>query len=158
MWDIVTATRENVFSVERWMGSSEDIDWSFEQLQKALVNPKYVLRLAVSSEVGEKQVISAGVGFLLAHFVGEECTLMMVGVDVPSRCKGVGRQLTQDLLLQAKNRGASYIFLEVRESNAPAIALYNSFGFERCGERAGYYPAQTADKPKEAALIMRLGL
>ena len=49
------------------------------------------------------------------------------------------------------NNSLKEIFLEVRESNTPAIALYESLGFEKIGVRKGYY-----DKPKEDAVIYRL--
>ena len=50
--------------------------------------------------------------------------------------------------------GAAQAFLEVRVSNAPAIALYEEAGFVRIARRAAYYPAG-ADGVREDALVMR---
>jgi ribosomal-protein-alanine N-acetyltransferase len=43
----------------------------------------------------------------------------------------------------------SFVTLEVRAGNAPAIALYEKHGFQRVGLRRNYY-----ERPKEDALIM----
>jgi ribosomal-protein-alanine N-acetyltransferase len=45
------------------------------------------------------------------------------------------------------------MFLEVRASNAAAIALYSSAGFEGVGRRVRYYA-----RPIEDAVVMKLGL
>ena len=54
---------------------------------------------------------------------------------------------------QTRDRGAEEIFLEVRASNASAIGLYSSEGFETVGRRARYYV-----RPIEDALVMRKSL
>jgi ribosomal-protein-alanine N-acetyltransferase len=47
------------------------------------------------------------------------------------------------------------MFLEVRPSNAKALALYRRAGFQQVGRRRGYYPGENG---REDALIMRLPL
>lgn len=54
---------------------------------------------------------------------------------------GLGRRLLDHVLAQAERLGAAQLFLEVRPSNAPALHLYRSMGFEQIGRRRGYYPA-----------------
>jgi [ribosomal protein S18]-alanine N-acetyltransferase len=51
----------------------------------------------------------------------------------------------------AQERGTRAVFLEVRESNAGALALYHEFGFEASGRRPRYYR-----EPTEAALVLHL--
>ena len=61
------------------------------------------------------------------------------------------RQGVASLLLETALDGMdAEVFLEVRASNAPAIALYQKFGFTQCGIRRNYY-----EKPQEDALLMK---
>jgi [ribosomal protein S18]-alanine N-acetyltransferase len=74
--------------------------------------------------------------------------LMNVAVDPDRRREGIGAALLTRLFYEADKPGEQYT-LEVRPSNAGAIALYESFGFRRAGLRKGYYHDN-----KEDALIM----
>lgn len=69
--------------------------------------------------------------------------------------RGLGRLAMQRLIEGAPEYGVDCLFLEVRPSNAKAIALYESLGFETVGLRRHYYPA---DQGREDALVMRRGL
>lgn len=66
--------------------------------------------------------------------------------------QGLGRSLMRRLMQSAPDYGVESIFLEVRPTNAKAIALYESLGFETVGLRRNYYPA---DQGREDALVMR---
>ncbi|MGH6740003.1 MAG: GNAT family N-acetyltransferase, partial [Bradyrhizobium sp.] len=59
------------------------------------------------------------------------------------------------LLKLARDYGAAIVFLEVRPSNAAAIALYTSAGFAGIATRRSYYPAGDA---REDAVVMELML
>ncbi|HYZ27953.1 MAG TPA: ribosomal protein S18-alanine N-acetyltransferase [Thermoleophilaceae bacterium] len=74
--------------------------------------------------------------------------LMNVAVDPDRRREGIAAALLTRLFEEADRPGEQYT-LEVRPSNAGAIALYESFGFKRAGVRKGYYHDN-----KEDALIM----
>lgn len=65
------------------------------------------------------------------------------------RRRGLGRGVTEALLAYAGENGIVSVSLEVRESNAAAIALYTALGFVECGKRANFYR-----RPTEAALVM----
>ncbi len=80
----------------------------------------------------------------------EEGEITNVAVDPAKRRCGIARQLLQALDAQAKARGIAKIFLEVRVSNQPAIALYEKQGYERIAMRPGFY-----SRPREDALVMR---
>lgn len=67
------------------------------------------------------------------------------------RGQGLGKQLLENLVSQAKKLGSEQILLEVRVDNEPAIKLYQSFGFERIDVRKRYYQPDDVD-----ALIMKL--
>lgn len=70
-------------------------------------------------------------------------------VEESRRMQGIGRLLLQTLLLWGEELGITAYTLEVRVSNASAIHLYESLGFERAGIRPHFY-----QKPEEDALIM----
>jgi len=77
-----------------------------------------------------------------------EGEIMNLAVHPALRGLGVGRALMEALLKAAEADGISRLFLEVRKSNSPAIALYESLAFKPIAVRHGYYT-----NPKEDAVI-----
>ena len=73
-----------------------------------------------------------------AHIL-DEGHVMNVAVTATHRGKGVGRALIKRMLDSAKSNGIEAITLEVDDANKPAIALYESVGFEFKGLRPHYY-------------------
>jgi ribosomal-protein-alanine N-acetyltransferase len=71
-----------------------------------------------------------------------EYEIHTIGVDPEYQGRGIGRRLVSQLVELASG---SVIFLEVRTDNAPAIGLYESFGFVNVGLRRRYYRASGAD-------------
>lgn len=96
------------------------------------------------------------VGFSILMFVLDEMHLLNLAVAPAWQGQGLGRELLSRLLGVSRSEGAQQVFLEVRPSNARAIALYRSSGFEVVGRRAGYYPAEGG--LREDAVVMRRGL
>jgi len=88
-------------------------------------------------------------GYAYFQFVLDEGYVGNVAVAEAFRRRGVGRRLTEAMLAQARERGLSFLTLEVRESNAPARALYAQCGFALAGRRKNYY-----EKPREDALLL----
>ena len=88
----------------------------------------------------------------LEALFGEGC-VTNVAVLPAFRRKGIGRALTAALIAEAKRLSLDWLQLEVRVSNAAAIALYASLGFAPIGKRPRFY-----DYPREDALLMRLPL
>lgn len=70
----------------------------------------------------------------------EECHLLNLCVDPELQGCGYGRQLLNHVLAHAKEYQAACVFLEVRPSNANAVKLYESEGFNEVGIRKQYYP------------------
>ena len=103
-------------------------------------------RIALLSERG--RVLE---GFVVARVNAEDCELENVVVSLAVRRKGIGSKLVAALLQEARNLGAARIFLEVRESNTPARALYEKCGFEINGRRKSYY----RDPIEDAVLYTR---
>lgn len=88
-------------------------------------------------------------GYASLIVVCEDAEVGNIAVDFPFRGKGISKLLMDAMLQRAKSLGATHCFLEVRVSNAVAIALYEKYGYEKFGIRAKYY----ADG--EDAFVMR---
>jgi ribosomal-protein-alanine N-acetyltransferase len=88
--------------------------------------------------------------FLVAQRIEYEWELENVVVRAETRRRGVASLLLRELVAHACARHGSSIFLEVRQSNQAARALYRKFGFEEAGLRRGYYA-----NPLEDAILYR---
>lgn len=117
--------------------------WSKKMLAEELDNQCAAFLVALEPET-EKAVGYAG---LLV--VADEGYITNVAVDPSCRRQGVAAQLLQVFDNFAKGNHLAFLTLEVRPSNAAAIALYEGFGFQEVGRRRNYY-----DLPKEDALIL----
>ena len=93
------------------------------------------------------------IAFLIAKHLGSEWELENIVVVSTFRRKGVGTALLNELLTRARAINSESVFLEVRESNQAARALYAKWGFEQAGRRQGYY-----NNPPEAAILYRRSL
>jgi len=93
------------------------------------------------------------VAVLQWRHLGEEAEILDIAVPARHRRKGCARFLLKNFLRLAHDRGIRELFLEVRESNAAALALYRELGFESTGRRPNYYR-----DPAEVALLLRLKL
>lgn len=67
---------------------------------------------------------------------------------------GLGQFLVEHALMRAQALGKERVLLEVRESNTPAIALYQRLGFNMDGRRAKYYPPLEGQTAHEAGYLM----
>jgi [ribosomal protein S18]-alanine N-acetyltransferase len=94
---------------------------------------------------------SALSGFALTSWIRHETAAELEGVfvDHPHRRQGIGSALVAACMAWAAKAGAITIRLEVRASNAPALALYQSYGFSTRGVRRAYYSV-----PVEDALLL----
>lgn len=89
-------------------------------------------------------------GYVGSQSVLDEADMMNVAVHPDYRRQGIGRDLVLTLTEALQKKGIRGLMLEVRQSNAPAIALYEKLGFQQVGLRPNYYR-----NPKENALILR---
>ena len=115
--------------------------WSRRILESELQNE--TSRFLVAVEDGKV------IGYIGMSAVIDEGYLFNAAVDSHYRKKGVGSALVRELVTWCQKHDFAFLTLEVRESNAPAIALYSRFGFVRVGERKNYY-----SDPAENALLM----
>ena len=141
--------------IRAWMRDAPEAPvWSDVDLAGLLAMPpadQRRVRKAWTAEQGR----SAKAGFAVATALcipgmAAECELEFVLAPPETRRQGIGRMLIDTVVAWARDLGASEIRLEVRESNAPALRLYEACGFVVAGRRPGYY----AD-PAEDAVLMR---
>ena len=89
-------------------------------------------------------------GYIGSQTVMDETDMMNVAVHPDFRRRGIAEALVNSLVEHLKTMGSRCLTLEVRASNAPAIALYEKLGFSEIGRRKNYYR-----NPREDALILR---
>ncbi len=118
--------------------------WSRDSLAEELDNP-----LAVYTGLGRG---SALLGYVGTRRVLDEWEIVNVAVDPAFRREHLGSRLLEAVLGEARDRAVRRIFLEVRESNAPARGLYEKYGFRPIARRKHYY-----DHPVENAIVMAWG-
>jgi ribosomal-protein-alanine N-acetyltransferase len=95
-------------------------------------------------------------GFVLARLAAGEGEILTIAVSRTWRGHGLGRELMEAVLRHLHGERAEALFLEVDETNQPALALYRRLGFGEVARRPAYY-----DRPgaaKTAALVMRRDL
>lgn len=95
------------------------------------------------------------VGYAIIMTVLDEAHLLNISIAKNHQRQGLGRALLQQVMALAQKKACKDLFLEVRESNAPAIALYESMGFNEMSIRRNYYPAQDG---REDAILMGLAI
>jgi ribosomal-protein-alanine N-acetyltransferase len=119
--------------------------WSEVAFQEAL-SSEWTFTLVADSGRGSA-------GYLIGREAAGSGEILNLAVAPEFRHRGIGRALLEDGLAAFRGRSASEVFLEVRESNHSAQALYRARGFRPVGQRAAYYR-----NPREDALVLRLAL
>ena len=127
-----------VFNIEKQVQVKP---WSQKQFIEAV--EQYV------STVIEKD--GQAVGFCILQPVLDEANLLLMAIDPKYQGQGLGYKLLNHSLSLLKNDPIQ-IFLEVRQSNTPAIKLYEKSDFHQIDIRKNYYP--NLDGTKEHAVIM----
>lgn len=117
--------------------------WSGALFQAALDNPAVAILLAQ----GEDGTL---LGYAVLSTVLDEGNLDNIAVAPEARRNGIADALLSALTAFGREH-LSRLMLEVRSSNAPAIALYEKHGFAAVGRRKNYY-----DAPREDAILMTL--
>lgn len=131
--------------------SHRESPWSKALFESSLHKPFSLLALQDSTLLG----------FIVISHVLDEAELEDICVDPAYRQRGVARALLRSSMASLRARGIKKWHLEVRQSNRPAIRLYESLGFVKVGERKAYYSkASNIDghETAEAALLYSLHL
>src|SRR5688500_8796871 len=143
-WHLRAARPSDVPEVAAIEAEAFTDPWSLSSFRSLVSGGLVWFRVAVDDDTD--QVI----GYILVWFAADEAELANIAVAPSVRGRGVGAALLDEALSAAEERGTVRVFLEVRDSNERARALYASRGFEEVGRRRGYYR-----RPVEDALILR---
>lgn len=118
--------------------------WTAGILADALASGYYMVVMTEGEAV---------LGYGVVQVILDEGHLLNITIDPVQQGRGLGRRLLAHLVDYARHH-TDTLFLEVRPSNAAAIALYQSEGFNEVGLRRNYYPAR--DGGREDALLMAM--
>ena len=141
--NIVPMTADHLGELERLEKICFSRPWSRKMLAEELDNE------CAAFLVAEDPVTKEVVGYAGLLVMADEGYITNVAVFPEYRRRGVAGQIIQVFDNFARGNRLAFLTLEVRPSNAAAIALYQRFGFEEVGRRRNYY-----DLPKEDALIL----
>jgi ribosomal-protein-alanine N-acetyltransferase len=119
--------------------------WSVGSFSSLVRNRDVFFRVAVAGR--------SVAGYVVAWFVAGQGEVANIAVAPWARGKGIGARLLDAALEEAARRAVEEVFLEVRDSNTAARALYASRGFAAVGRRRNYYR-----RPVEDALVLRKAL
>lgn len=140
---IVPMTADHLEELEKLERICFSRPWSRKMLAEELENQ------CAAFLVAEDSVSGRVLGYAGQMVVADEGYITNVAVFPEYRRQGIAAQILQVFLQFAAANHLAFLTLEVRPSNAAAIALYQGFGFEEVGRRKNYY-----DLPKEDALIL----
>jgi len=132
------------------------LEASIHRAPWTLGNFRDALAAGYCARVGEREGRIVAYGVLM--LAPGEAQLLNLSVVPDARRQGLGRALLDLFVADARRLGADQMFLEVRVSNTPAIALYEAEGSARVGRRASYYPDRDPLASREDALVMRRAL
>ncbi len=129
----------SVVAIER---ASFGVPWTSSTFRSLLGRPGTGMWVA---EVGGEVV-----GYAVVWAVLDQAELGNVAVGSAFRRRGIAGRLVETVVGWLEAQGVKEVFLEVRETNHGAQALYAAHGFEPVGRRKGYY-----SHPREDALVLR---
>ena len=130
--------------------------WSKEVFERLFAQGHGITRLVLVAEESAEKAGEGGsriVGFLAGRESAGEWEIENIAVIASARRTGLGSRLLREFLHQIQSSGGREVFLEVRESNKAARALYEKWAFQELGRRKQYYT-----DPVEDGLIMKLSL
>ena len=127
------------------------LPWSAKSFEDSLSREDTIFLVC---EVSDENTSASNIaGYMGLYLSFDEASVTNVAVSPNFRKKGYGEALVENAKSIAKEAGAECIFLEVRQSNVPALSLYKKLGFEELGIRKKFY-----EHPVEDAIIMKVGI
>jgi ribosomal-protein-alanine N-acetyltransferase len=122
--------------------------WSRELIERELGHAwsQILLALEPAADGGERVL-----GYIVFWLVHDEVHVLNVATALEARRRGVARALMVAAEQAGRLRGARLSTLEVRRSNAPALALYRDLGYGQVGIRPNYY----AEEREDAILMVK---
>ena len=140
-YNIVPMDRSHIEQIAALERECFSTPWSEAMLTEVLFDSQASFIVAESEDGGV-------LGYAGLQVVLDEGYIDNIAVEPNARRHGVADELL-DVFCRFGEANLAFLTLEVRASNAPAIALYRKHGFEEAGRRKNYYT-----KPTEDAVIM----
>ena len=140
--EYVLMKKEHVAQVAQLEKLCFSLPWSENAISGELTNPLSLWVVALDG--------NCVAGYIGSQSVMGEADMMNLAVLPDYRRQGIGEKLVISLVERLLENAVTSLTLEVRASNAGAIALYEKLGFQQVGRRPNYYK-----NPKEDALILR---
>lgn len=131
----------HVSDIER---RSYDFPWSHGVFRDCLLAGYQCIVLERDGEVAGYGILSIAAG---------EAHILNLCVEPAWRSHGYGERLLDEMLFRARTSSVREIFLEVRPSNANALALYRKKGFYQVANRPAYY--QATEGREDAAVLAK---
>ncbi|MFH2133901.1 MAG: ribosomal protein S18-alanine N-acetyltransferase [Pseudomonadota bacterium] len=142
--DMKEADLEGVLAIERAVHAHP---WTLGNFSDAL-RSGYQCKVY---ETAERELV----GYAVIMLAVDEAELLDIAIASAQQRKGLGKKLLNEMLALGRKNEMRRMVLEVRASNASAVALYRSAGFSDIGLRRDYYPAHAG---REDAILMGRGL
>jgi ribosomal-protein-alanine acetyltransferase len=139
---IVPMTAAHIDAIYEIELESFTAPWPKDAFPELMENPVATFITAISND-------DTIVGFAAMYTIADEAQILNIAVTPNARNNGIGAKLLADLIDTATKRGATSIYLEVRESNTAAQSLYKKQNFTPIGKRKNYYQS-----PTENAIVM----
>jgi len=140
MLEIRPARESDLYQIAEIEKQCFSLPWD-EDMLRIQLGERYVFPVAADGE----EIL----GYVGMQYVLDEGYISNVAVAPQHRRKGIADMLLSALHSEAEKLDLSFISLEVRASNTPAISLYEKHGYIEEGRRKNYY-----EKPREDAIIM----
>lgn len=122
--------------------------WSDGELGKLIANDAYTCLIA-------RITAAKPIGFILYRTVLDEAEIITIATSPSARRSGIGYKLLEASIRKLQFARVKKYFLEVDETNQPAIKLYKRYAFQTVGKREGYYASSTVgDEKRPTALVM----
>ena len=139
---IVDAAPEHIPQIEALEKQCFSMPWTAEQLDSQRKDAQHEFIAAVTPD-------GTVLGYVGMMYVLDEGYISNVAVGRDYRRQGIADALIERLCGICRERALTFVTLEVRAGNAPAVALYEKHGFRAVGLRKNYY-----ERPREDALLM----
>ena len=141
-YSICDVTAAHITQIEQLERQCFFMPWTAELLKSQMKDAQHEFIVALSPD-------DTVLGYVGMMYVLDEGYISNVAVSPDCRRQGIADKLIDHLCALCRDHALSFVTLEVRAGNVPAIALYEKHGFERVGLRKAYY-----ERPREDALIM----
>ena len=141
-YTVCDVTAAHIPQIEVLEQQCSSTPWTAELLRRQMKDAQHEFIAALSPE-------GTVLGYVGMMYVLDEGYISNVAVSPEHRRQGIADTLIESLCAICEALKLSFVTLEVRAGNVPAIALYEKHGFHRVGLRKNYY-----ERPKEDALLM----